>query len=121
MKKVKWQLAALISSPLAGWLLGVPWRSVSGWPWLFILEGIPAVIAGISTWLYMTDLPTEAGWLDPDGRKWLVNELQSELQAKKALRNYTITEAFCDRRILILIAAYFLALTGAVGILRVWQ
>jgi hypothetical protein len=63
----------------------------------------------------MTDLPTQAGWLDPDERKWLVNELQSELQAKKALRNYTITEAFCDRRILILIAAYFLALTGAVG------
>jgi MFS transporter, ACS family, tartrate transporter len=86
------------------------------------VEGIPAVIVGITTWLYMTDLPSQAGWLDPD--EWagliqtngnmLVNELQSELQAKKALRNYTITETFCDRRILILIAAYFLALTGAV-------
>jgi ACS family tartrate transporter-like MFS transporter len=107
--------AALIGSPLAGWLLGVRWLSMTGWRWLFILEGIPAVLVGIITLFYMTDRPTEAGWLDPDEQKWLVNELQTELQAKKRSRNYTITEAFCDRQILILIAAYFLALTGALG------
>jgi sugar phosphate permease len=107
--------AALIGSPLAGWLLGVHWWSLTGWRWLFILEGIPAVLVGILTLLYMTDRPTEASWLDPDERKWLVNELETELHAKKTLRNYTITEAFCDRHILTLIAAYFLALTGALG------
>ena len=107
--------AALIGSPLAGWLLGVHWRSITGWRWLFILEGIPAVLVGIITWWYMTDRPTQAGWLDPEEREWLVNELQTELQAKKRLRNYTITEAFSDRQIQILIAAYFLALTGALG------
>jgi sugar phosphate permease len=107
--------AALIGSPLAGWLLGVHWRLLAGWRWLFILEGIPAVLVGIITLLYMTDRPAEANWLDPDERKWLVNELQTELEAKKRLRNYTITEAFCDRQILLLIAAYFLALTGALG------
>ncbi len=87
-------MAARCSDRLALWQAG-SWTcigdSVSGWRWLFILEGIPAVIVGITTWLYMTDLRTQAGWLDPDERKWLVNELQSELQAKKALRNYTIT------------------------------
>src|SRR5215469_10509519 len=107
--------AALIGSPLAGWLLGVHWHSLTGWRWLFILEGIPAVLVGIMTLLYMTDRPTQAGWLDPDEQKWLVNELHTELQAKKRLRNYTITEAFSDRQIQILIAAYFLALTGALG------
>lgn len=107
--------AALIGSPLAGWLLGVHWRSITGWRWLFILEGIPAVIMGIITWWFMTDRPTQADWLDPDEQKWLVNELQTELQAKKRLRNYTITEAFFDRQIETLIAAYFLALTGALG------
>jgi ACS family tartrate transporter-like MFS transporter len=107
--------AALIGSPLAGWLLGVHWRSISGWRWLFILEGIPAVFVGIITMLYMTDRPMEASWLNPDEQTWLVNELKTELQAKKKLRKYTIREAFCDRQILILIAAYFLALTGALG------
>jgi ACS family tartrate transporter-like MFS transporter len=41
--------------------------------------------------------------------------LQAELQAKKRSRDYTITQAFCDRRVLLLIAAYFLALSGSLG------
>jgi ACS family tartrate transporter-like MFS transporter len=107
--------AALIGSPLAGWLLGVHWRSLAGWRWLFILEGIPAIVVGIVTYFYMTDRPAQAGWLLQDERDWLVHELQAELQAKKKTRNYTIVEAFCDLRIVRLIVAYFLALTGALG------
>jgi ACS family tartrate transporter-like MFS transporter len=107
--------ASLIGSPLAGWLLGVHWQSLAGWRWLFILEGIPAVVVGIITYFYMTDWPAQAGWLPQDERDWLINELQVELQAKKKIRNYTITEAFSDLRILRLIFAYFLALTGALG------
>ena len=107
--------AALIGSPVAGWLLGVHWQSLAGWRWLFIVEGIPAVVVGIITFFYMTDRPVQASWLPQDERDWLVNELQAELQAKKKNRNYTIREAFCDLRILRLIFAYFLALTGALG------
>jgi ACS family tartrate transporter-like MFS transporter len=107
--------ASLIGSPLAGWLLGVRWWSLPGWRWLFVLEGIPAIVLGIITVFYLTDWPVQARWLPPDERDWLVNELQAELQAKKRVRNYTILEAFRDLRTLRLIVAYFLALTGALG------
>jgi ACS family tartrate transporter-like MFS transporter len=107
--------AALIGSPLAGWLLGVHWQSLAGWRWLFILEGIPAVVVGVITYFYMTDRPVQAPWLPHDEQDWLVKELQEELQAKKKIRNPTILEAFGDARILRLILAYFLALTGALG------
>jgi ACS family tartrate transporter-like MFS transporter len=107
--------ASLIGSPLAGWLLGVHWQGLAGWRWLFILEGIPAIALGIITIFYLTDWPAQAGWLPQDERDWLVNELQTELQAKKKVRNDTILEAFCDLRILRLIVAYFLALTGTLG------
>jgi ACS family tartrate transporter-like MFS transporter len=107
--------ASLIGSPVAGWLLGVHWRLLAGWRWLFILEGIPAIVLGIITVFYLTDWPSQARWLPQDERDWLVNELRAELQVKKTIRNYTIMEAFCDLRTLRLIVAYFLALTGALG------
>ena len=105
----------MIGSPLAGWLIGVHWQSLAGWRWLFILEGIPAVVVGIITYFYMTDRPVQAHWLPHDEGDWLVEELERELQAKNKIRNPTILEAFRDARILRLILAYFLALTGALG------
>ncbi len=107
--------ASLIGSPIAGWLLGVHWWSLAGWRWLFILEGIPAIILGIVTIFYLTDWPWQARWLPDDERDWLANELQMELQAKKKIRDHTITQALCDRRVLMSAAAFFLVLSGALG------
>ena len=107
--------ASLVGSPVAGWLLGVHWWQLAGWRWLFILEGIPAIVLGIITVYYLTDWPVQARWLASDERDWLTSELNRELQAKKKIRDYTITQAFCDPRILVLIAAWFLALTGSLG------
>jgi MFS transporter, ACS family, tartrate transporter len=107
--------ASLVGSPIAGWLLGVHWFWLAGWRWLFILEGIPALVLGIVVVFYLTDWPAQARWLPADEREWLVSELQAELQAKKKIRDYTILQAFCDRRILLLIAAWFFALSGALG------
>jgi sugar phosphate permease len=107
--------ASLIGSPVAGWLLGVHWLHLPGWRWLFILEGIPAVVLGVVTLFYMTDRPAQASWLPEDEREWLVNKLQQELQAKKKVCNYTIGKAFSNPRILQLIAAWFFALTGSLG------
>ena len=107
--------ASLIGSPVAGWLLGVHWLWLAGWRWLFVLEGIPAIVVGIVTFFYLTDWPAQARWLAPEERDWLTRELQMELQAKRKIREYTILDAFCDRRVLWLIAAWFLSLTGALG------
>jgi ACS family tartrate transporter-like MFS transporter len=96
-------------------VLGVHWWQLAGWRWLFILEGTPAILLGIITVFYLTDWPSQARWLRQAERDWLVGELQTELQAKKKFRDYTIMQAFCDRRILLLTAAWFLALTGALG------
>src|SRR5262249_25282825 len=89
--------ASLVGAPVAGWLLGVHWLSLTGWRWLFILEGIPPIILGILTVFYLTDWPAQARWLPSEERNWLVSQLDSELKAKKQLRDYRIIEAFADR------------------------
>jgi ACS family tartrate transporter-like MFS transporter len=107
--------ASLIGSPIAGWLLGVRWWTLAGWRWLFILEGIPAILLGVVTLFYLTDWPSQARWLPEGERNWLVDKLQAELRAKKSIREYTILQAFCDRRVLLLVASYFLLLSGYLG------
>jgi MFS transporter, ACS family, tartrate transporter len=108
-------VAGFVGAPIAGWLLGTHWPWLAGWRWLFILEGIPAIVLGIVTVFYLTDWPSEAPWLPPDEREWLTNQLQTELRAKKSIRDLTIAQAFTDRRVLLLIVAWFLALSGILG------
>lgn len=107
--------ASLIGSPIAGWLLGVQWWQLAGWRWLFIFEGIPAILLGIVTVFYLTEWPSQARWLTHDERQWLTGELRLELDAKKKIRDYTILQAFCDKHVVLLTAAWFLAACGYSG------
>lgn len=88
-------LSFIIGSPISGWLFGVHWYGVGGWRWLFILEGLPAVVFGVVTWFYLTDWPCNAAWLAEDEREWLSTRLAEENAARKSVRSYTATRAFC--------------------------
>jgi len=98
---------------IAASLLGVRWLGIVGWRWLFILEGIPAILIGAVTLFYLTDWPREARWLPEDEREWITRELAAETAAKKRVRDYSIWEAFRDRRISLLTLAWLLGLTAA--------
>jgi ACS family tartrate transporter-like MFS transporter len=108
-------VANVMGSPLAGWLLGVHWFGFSGWRWLFIVEGVPAVLLGILTLLYLTDWPREAGWLPANERGWIMGELQREKQAKAAAGTWTIRQALGNRKVILLASVYFFALIGLYG------
>ena len=104
--------AAVAGSLIATWLLGVHWKGVSGWRWIFVVEGIGPIIVGIITIFLLTDRPEQARWLPEDERNWIVDQLKSETLAKKRARDYSISDAFQDKRVLLLVAAYFLGLTA---------
>ena len=63
--------SAVIGGPLSAIFLKIHWMGLAGWRWLLILEGLPAVIAGIVTLFYLTDHPQQAKWLKDDERAWL--------------------------------------------------
>lgn len=71
-------LSFIIGSPLAGWILGHPWLGIDGWRWLFVLEGMPAVLLGTVAFFYLTDWPKDAAWLAPEQREWIEQTLEEE-------------------------------------------
>src|SRR5262249_1834824 len=60
-----------LGGPLSAGLLRVDWFGLSGWQWVFIVEGLPAVVLGIVTLYYLTDRPRDAVWLTPAERDWI--------------------------------------------------
>src|SRR5881396_1424718 len=72
-----------LGAPVSALLLDVRWLGLVGWKWLFILEGLPAVILGVVTLLWMTDRPRHAKWLTPEERGHLEGLLAAEARAKE--------------------------------------
>src|SRR6202163_300509 len=110
-------LSYVIGSPIAGLLLRISWLGLRGWRWLFILEGIPAIVFGVITIFYLTDWPAQARWLPADERSWIIEQLQREKQAKNSRHHsFSIWGALRNRDVILLTLCYFCAMTGSYGI-----
>jgi MFS family permease len=97
-------LSFVLGSPLAGLILSQSWHSVAGWRWLFILEGMPAIVLGAVAYFYLTDLPPQANWLTAEQRDWLESSLREERQTNtKAM---PVRQALRSRTILVVTTAY---------------
>jgi ACS family tartrate transporter-like MFS transporter len=51
---------------------------LKGWQWLYILEGLPAVVLPILVLLVLPDKPKDASWLTEPEKRWLEHELESD-------------------------------------------
>ena len=112
-------ISNIFGSPLAGQVLRLHWRGLEGWRWLFILEGVPAIVLGFITLLYLTDWPREASWLTDGERGWIAAGLDREKQRKAALGSYTVWQALRQRDVVLLALAYFAGSTGLYGFI-IW-
>jgi D-galactonate transporter len=108
-------IANMFGSPLSGLLLGLKWFGWSGWRWLFIIEGLPAVVFGVITIFYLTDRPHQAKWLPADEREWLTAQLEQEQQAKHAAGLQRILQAFRNRDVILLALTYFFMVSSVYG------
>ncbi len=72
-------ISGLVGGPISGALLDWDHKSgLAGWQWMFLMEGLPAILLGGLTYIFLSDSPKTASWLSTDERSLLLEELQSE-------------------------------------------
>jgi MFS transporter, ACS family, tartrate transporter len=109
-------VAGLVNSPISGSLLqfeGV--LGLAGWQWLFLLEGIPAVLVGIIVAVVLPDRPDKARWLSAREREWIHTELERERVAMEHEQSHSLAEVFTSGRVWLLCAIYLLLNIGTYG------
>ena len=100
--------ASVIGGPLSGNLLLLNgWHGLSGWQWIFLIEGIPACLLAIMCPFILRDRPEDAAWLSPAEQSWLRGRLDTE-QSQSVMRSLSLAQALASPIILMLIAGYLL-------------
>jgi MFS transporter, ACS family, tartrate transporter len=114
-------LAGVVGGPLSSALLkldGV--HGLSGWQWLFLFEGVPTVLVGISVLFVLKDGPEAADWLKPEERTWLKNELRKDQERYGAAQHHNLLDAFRLPALWVLAGVYIVIQIG-VYIVNLWM
>ena len=88
-------VSIIVGAPVSEALLSLDGRlGLHGWQWLFLVEGLPAVILGILALRVLTDRPEQAAWLPDADREWLTRTMNEE---HARARSYRATHRFSGR------------------------
>lgn len=101
-------VTVLWMSILSGYLI----NSV-GWRWMFIWEGLPAVIWAFFWWRLVNDKPANANWLTAAEKQAVESALQKEQQGIKPVKNYAA--AFRSKVVILLCLQYAFWSIGVYG------
>src|SRR5580704_4180537 len=104
---IAWPLSSAVMGGLAGVLMGLDGRlGLSGWQWLFAIEGLPAVLLGVVFFMLLPDGPASARWLTEPERS-AVLERQAETAPAARGHSGSIRAALEDARVWLLGAWMF--------------
>jgi len=115
-------VSSFLGSPISAALLQTDGMlGLRGWQWMFIFEGVPAVLLGLATIFVLPDRPSSASFLSSDERELVVRTLQSEADNDiKTTRHASLWAIMSDKYVL---AASFIyaGASGASQCLSLWQ
>lgn len=108
-------VVGILGSPLSGWIVHRMDHvgPLAGWQWLFLLEGLPAVVLGFVALYYLTDRPQQASWLEPEERDWLAGKMAGEEQGHGKRHGLTLLSSLVEPKVWLFILLYFTAAVGA--------
>jgi MFS transporter, ACS family, tartrate transporter len=128
-RSVSWFMIAMpvsgiIGGPLSGALLSVHGVSnLAGWQWLFLMEGLPAIILGAFVPFILTEKPSDAKWLSAEERETLLAAIRREGNSDRAGKSSDVpagvnivSHVIARRETWLLCAAYFTLLWTSLGL-----
>jgi ACS family tartrate transporter-like MFS transporter len=105
-------LSSVVMGSLAGWLLGLGGKlGLAGWQWLFLIEGMPAVLFSFVILKMLPDAPTHAAWLTSDEKAWLKNQLKADGAHAHLGHEASVLQALISPKVWMIGAYFFCALT----------
>ena len=111
-------LASVVMGGVSGWLLGLDGlANLRGWQWLFLVQGLPSVVAGLLVLRYLPNSPGTVTWLSPPEKTWIQQRLSAEAARIRAPTNDQVFSAFCHPRTLQLGVISFLMLGSTVTLI----
>ena len=111
-------LSGVIGTPLAGLIMKMEGiGGLHGWQWLFLLEGLPAVVLGVAILAseLLPDGPANAGWITAAERLWIESELAADHSRQHVNHAADFRAAAADRRLWLFSVIYFLLIMGLYG------
>ncbi len=100
-------VAGVVGGPISGALLSLDGRAgIAGWQWLFLVEGVPAIVLGFVVLRVLTEHPSDAAWLTVEERAALLASLEAD-RGDRHRDQATAGDALRDPRTWLLAAVYF--------------
>ena len=106
-------LSSVAMGVVAGWLLGLGGKlGLSGWQWLFLLEGLPAAAFSLVIWKMLPDNPAKATWLTAEEKAWLERKLKADGEKAHLGHGAGVTQALFSPKVWMIGAFFLCALTA---------
>jgi nitrate/nitrite transporter NarK len=95
-------------------------RHLAGWQWLFLLEGVPTILLGVSVLFVLEDSPAKVTWLSREEKVWLNGELERDQALYGASTHHHLSDAFRLPAVWLLAGVYIVIQIG-VYVVNLWM
>jgi MFS transporter, ACS family, tartrate transporter len=110
-------VAVIVGAPLSDALLRLDGSfGLRGWQWLFLIEGLPAVVLGVLALFVLSDRPAVASWLSAEERQWLTETMNEERPRHGAQGSSSLRESLTSGRVWLLSSVFFMHSVANYGI-----
>jgi ACS family tartrate transporter-like MFS transporter len=110
---IGWPLSSVAMGALAGWLLGLGGKmGLAGWQWMFLLEGLPAVLLSLAVLKVLPDGPAKAAWLTQEEKAWLQGQLKADSAAAHLGDEAGVAKALLSPKVWTIGAFFFCIMTA---------